>query len=95
VGKKRHIVIDYKDKTKDHANGVLKSQANVAAQGSSTSTLTSLIKTFQFFMAIVAKEKNCTDIWYLDINVTKYLTSKKLVLHMQTFEAFLFYFHWG
>jgi len=41
---------------------MLKSQANVTAQGSSTSTLASLAKTFQFFMAIVAKEKNCTNI---------------------------------
>jgi hypothetical protein len=41
---------------------MLKPQANVAAQGSSTSTLASLAKTFQFFMTIVAKEKNCTNI---------------------------------
>jgi hypothetical protein len=74
-GKKGHIVIDCKDKTRDHANGVLKSKANVGAQGSSTSTLTSLVKTFQFFMAIVAKEKNCTNTWYLNIDATKYLTS--------------------
>jgi len=59
---KGHIVLDCKDKTRDHANEMLKSQANVTAQGSSTSTLASLAKTFQFFMAIVAKEKNCTNI---------------------------------
>jgi len=56
---------------------MLKSQANVATQGSSTSTSASLAETLQFFMAIVAKEKNCIDTWYLDTYATKYLTSKR------------------
>ncbi len=74
-GGKRHIVLNYKNKTQNHVNGVLKSQANVAVQGSSTSTSASSTQTLQIFMAIVAKEKNCTNIWYLDIDATKYLTS--------------------
>ncbi len=54
-GRKGHIVFYCKDKTWDCVNGVFKSQANVVTQVSSTSTLISLAKTFQLFMAIVAK----------------------------------------
>jgi hypothetical protein len=54
-GRKGHIALDCKDKTWDCVNGVFKSEANVVAQVSSTSTLTSSTKTFQLFMAIVAK----------------------------------------
>jgi len=69
-GRKRHIALDCKDKARDHANGVFKSQANVGAQGSSTLALASLVETFQLFMAIVVEENNYTYIWYLNIGAT-------------------------
>jgi len=60
-GKKRHIVPNCKDKTRNHASGVFKSQTNVAAQGSSTLTSASSIETLQLFMAIVAEKNNYTN----------------------------------
>jgi hypothetical protein len=69
------FVLDYKNRARDHANGVLKSQANVAVQGSSTSTSASSTQTLQFLMALVAKEKNCTNTWYINTDAIKYLTS--------------------
>jgi hypothetical protein len=51
--KKGHITLNCKDKTKDCANGVFKSQASVVVQGSSTLALASSAETFQLLMAIV------------------------------------------
>jgi hypothetical protein len=62
-GRKGHIIPKCKDKARDHANGVFKSQAN-----------TSSIEIIQLFMAIVANENNYTYIWYLDTCATKHLT---------------------
>ncbi len=45
VEEKGTFVLDYKNRARDHVNGVLKSQANVAVQGSSTSTLASSTQT--------------------------------------------------
>ncbi len=44
-GRKGYIVQDCKDKAQDCANGVFKSQANIAAQGSSTLASSSSIET--------------------------------------------------
>jgi hypothetical protein len=73
-GRKGYIVPDCKDKAQDCVNGVFKSQANVAAQGSSTSASSSSIETIQLFMAIVAKENKYTYTWYLDTCANKHLT---------------------
>ncbi len=61
-GGKGHIVLDCNNKARDHANEVLKSQANVVAQGSSTSTLASSTQTLQYFLWQLLQKKKIVQI---------------------------------
>jgi len=56
--RKAHIVPDCKDKARNHANGMFKSQTNVVIQGLSTLASASSIETLQLFMV---EENNCID----------------------------------
>jgi hypothetical protein len=59
--RKTHIVPDCKNKARDCANGMFKSQTNVVVQGSSTLTSTSSVEILQLFMAIFVEENNCAE----------------------------------
>jgi hypothetical protein len=61
-GGKGHIVLDCNNKAQNHANEVLKSQANVVAQGSSTSTSAYSTQTLQYFLWQLLQKKKIVQI---------------------------------